>query len=246
VREFSLLPFGGAGALHAVELAQDMNMRRVVVPPYPGTFSALGVLVADTRYDYVATFARVENAFAPGELQAGLTELEERGRQQLAAQNVPESQTVIEWSADLRYQGQSYELNTPITHKTSLAEADVEEIITRFHELHYKVYAYGSSDETVEFINLRVAAIGKVPEVELAASDGKKRGKAQPVETRPVHYPGQGFLETAIYRRDTLRPGHKFNGPCLIEEIASTTVVTAGAKVEVDQFGNLMVTWNRS
>jgi hypothetical protein len=72
LREFSLLPFGGAGALHAVELAQEMNMRRVIVPPYPGTLSALGVLVADTRYDYVATFAREEGTFSPDELQQGL------------------------------------------------------------------------------------------------------------------------------------------------------------------------------
>jgi N-methylhydantoinase A len=243
VREFSLLPYGGAGPLHAVELAQEMDMRRVIVPPYPGTFSALGVLVADTRYDYVSTLARAESELTPEELQAGLLALEGRGRKQLAAQHVAEADVVIEWSADLRYQGQSYELNTPVPHKTPLTQADIQAVVTRFHELHYQIYAYGSADETVEFINLRVAAIGRVPQVQMAASQGKADQKAAPVGTREVYFPGHGFLKTALYRRETLRAGHQLDGPCLVEEMASTTVITPEARVAVDPFGNLLIDW---
>jgi N-methylhydantoinase A len=246
VREFSLLPYGGAGPLHAVELAQDMEMRRVIVPPYPGTFSALGVLVADTRYDYVSTLAKVEGELTPEDLQAGLLALEKRGRQQLAVQHVAESEVVIEWSADLRYQGQSYELNTPITHQTPMTQANIQEVVTRFHELHYQVYAYGSREETVEFVNLRVAAIGRVPEVRMATSQGKRHGQAARSGTRKVYFPGHGFLETAVYRRDTLQTGQRLDGPCVVEEVASTTVVTPDARAAIDPFGNLIIDWNRS
>lgn len=246
LREFSLLPFGGAGALHAVELAQEMNMRRVIVPPYPGTLSALGVLVADTRYDYVATFAREEGAFSSGELQQGLQALEERGQRQLRAQNVADADIVIEWTADLRYQGQSYELNTPIPHKTSLTERDLQDVIARFHDLHYQVYAYGSVDERVEFINLRVAAIGKVPEVRLAAQNGSGAAQPAPIRRQQVYYPAAGFVEASVYRREALQAGQRLDGPCLIEEIASTAVVPPQAQVEVDAFGCLIVTWEKS
>lgn len=246
VREFSLLSYGGAGPLHAVELAQEMDMRRVIVPPYPGTFSALGMLVADTRYDYVSTLARAEGEVTPEELEAGLLALEERGRRQLAAQHVADSDVLIEWSADLRYQGQSYELNTPIPRKTKLTQADVQEVVARFHKLHYQVYAYGSVDETVEFINLRVAAIGKAPQVRIAAGDGKAGRKATPVGTRKVYFPGPGFCETAIYRREALKAGQRLDGPCLIEEVASTTVIPPDATAEVDQFGDLIIDWRRS
>ncbi|MGB3904954.1 MAG: hydantoinase/oxoprolinase family protein, partial [Anaerolineae bacterium] len=200
VREFALLPFGGAGPLHAVELAQDLDMKRVVVPPYAGTFSAVGLLVANTRYDYASTVAKNEKELTPEELLAAFKELETQGRDQLKEQNVPEDQIEIVWSADLRYEGQSYELSTPVMRKELLTQADIKEIVDLFHDLHYRIYAYGSADEMVEFINLRVAAIGKVPEVSLAHS-GAGDGDAEIARkgTRPVHFPTEGFIDTTIY-----------------------------------------------
>lgn len=242
VREFALLPYGGAGPLHAVELAQDLGMRKVVVPPYPGTFSAVGLLVANTRYDYVATVAKTETQLAPEELLAGFNELEAQGRAQLKAQNVSPDQIEILWSADLRYEGQSYELNTPVDRKESLTRADIKGIVDRFHKQHYRIYAYGSIDEVVEFINLRVAAIGKVPEVSLAhAGNEDSDAEVARRSIRAVHFPAQGFTETAIYDRSLLRPGHVIRGPALVEEIASTTVITPGLKGTVDEYGNIAI-----
>jgi N-methylhydantoinase A len=242
VREFALLPFGGAGPLHAVELAEDLGMSRVVIPMYPSTLSAVGLLVANTRHDYVATIAKSEEELVAEEVLAAFKELEARGRAQLKAQNVPDELIVIQWSADIRYQGQSYELNTPVTPKETLAQADLAEVIARFHELHHRIYAYGSAEETVEFINLRVGAIGKVPEVSFARLE-KASGDASVARkgSRPVYYPAHGFVETAVYERDQLRPGHIVEGPCLVEEIASTTVITPGAVGTVDEYGNIIV-----
>jgi N-methylhydantoinase A len=242
VREFALLPFGGAGPLHAVELAQDLAMKKVVVPPYAGTFSAVGLLVANTRYDYASTVAKTEDEITPEELLAAFEELEARGRAQLRAQKVEEDQIEVTWSADLRYEGQSYEINTPVVRKGSLTQADIEEIVSHFHDLHYRIYAYGSVDEKVEFINLRVAAIGRVPEVSLAHT-GAADGDAEIARkgTRAVHFPSQGFMDVAIYDRALLLPGHVVNGPALIEEVASTTVLTPELKGSVDEYGNIII-----
>lgn len=242
VREFALLPFGGAGPLHAVELAQDLDMKRVVVPPYAGTFSAVGLLVANTRYDYASTVAKNEKELTPEELLAAFKELETQGRDQLKEQNVPEDQIEIVWSVDLRYEGQSYELSTPVMRKELLTQADIKEIVDLFHDLHYRIYAYGSVDEMVEFINLRVAAIGKVPEVSLAHS-GAGDGDAEIARkgSRPVHFPTEGFIDTTIHDRALLRPGHVVSGPALVEEMASTTVLTPGVEGTVDEYGNILV-----
>jgi N-methylhydantoinase A len=242
VREFALLPFGGAGPLHAVELAKDLGMSRVVVPMYPSTLSAVGLLVANTRHDYVTTMAKSEADLVPEEVLAAFKDLEAQGRAQLKAQNVPDDLVVIEWSADIRYAGQSYELNTPVTREETLTQADIDEVIDRFHKLHYRIYAYGSAEETVEFINLRVGAIGKVPEVsftrrEKAGSDPRAASKG----SRPVFYPAHGFIDTPVYERDLLQPGNVISGPCLVEEIASTSVMTPGSKGTVDEYGNIIV-----
>jgi len=242
VREFALLAFGGAGPLHAVELAQDLDMKRVVVPSYAGTFSAVGLLVANTRYDYASTVAKNEKELTPEELLAAFKELETQGRDQLKEQNVPEDQIEIVWSVDLRYEGQSYELSTPVMRKELLTQADIKEIVDLFHDLHYRIYAYGSVDEMVEFINLRVAAIGKVLEVSLAHS-GAGDGDAEIARkgSRPVHFPTEGFIDTTIHDRALLRPGHVVSGPALVEEMASTTVLTPGVEGTVDEYGNILV-----
>ncbi len=242
VREFALLPFGGAGPLHAVELAQDLGMSRVVIPMYPSTLSAVGLLVANTRHDYVTTLAKSEEELVAEEVLAAFKELEAQGRAQLKAQNVPDELIEIQWSADIRYQGQSYELNTPVTPKETLTPADLAEVIAHFHDLHHRIYAYGSAEETVEFINLRVGAIGRVPEVSFARLDeAASSATVARKGSRPVYYPARGFIETAVYERERLRSGHILEGPCLVEEIASTTVITPGAVGTVDGYGNIIV-----
>ncbi|MFQ5861361.1 MAG: hydantoinase/oxoprolinase family protein, partial [Dehalococcoidia bacterium] len=242
VREFTLMAFGGAGALHAVELAEALGMKRVIIPPYPGTLSALGLLVSDTRHDYVQTVAINERDVEPEALLEVFQGLEERGRAQLGTERVPEDQIEIVWSADLRYEGQSYEINTPVSHNRRLTQTDVQKTIRRFHELHQRIYEYSSVDEAVEFINVRVTAIGRVPAVSLAAGnhEGSDPAAAQK-ESRRVYFSGVGFVEYPVYDRPRLKPGNVVAGPCLVEEIASTTVLTPGARGVVDEYGNIVI-----
>jgi N-methylhydantoinase A len=133
-------------------------------------------------------------------------------------------------------------LNTPVTPREAFTQADLAEVIARFHELHHRIYAYGSAEELVEFINLRVGAIGKVPEVSFVRLEkGGDDVSIARKESRQVYYPNRGFIEAAVYERDRLQPGHIVEGPCLVEEIASTTVITPGAVGTVDEYGNIVV-----
>lgn len=244
VREFTLLPYGGAGPLHAVDLAQELDMKRVIVPPYPGTLSAVGLLVANTRYDYVATVAVNEETAVASDLEAQFAGLEAQGQAQLRAQHVPQENIRLVRSADLRYEGQSYELNTPVPGDGPLTDQTVRQVIDTFHQLHHQVYAYGSVDEKVEFINLRVTAIGLVPQVELARAVAGGGSMPEAVKGgQSVYFSGPGFVDTPIFDRNKLSSGATISGPALVEEIASTTVIPPGARGQVDEYGSIIIEW---
>ncbi len=240
VREFSLLAFGGSGPLHAVELAQELGMNRVLIPPFCSVFSALGAVASDVRHDFVQTLAIHESQVQADMLQKIFAELEVKAREQLADENVSDDRIQLLRSADLRYEGQSYELTIPIHNPLTLQNADVAQLIADFHVRHDRLYEYSDPTESVEFISLRLAAIGQVPELDLPHQKAKSLPAPQPIEERPVSFPGIGFQATNIYRRSELQAGHRFSGPCLVEERTSTTVIPPGWIASVDGHGNII------
>jgi N-methylhydantoinase A len=240
VREFSLLAFGGAGPLHAIELADDMGMDQVIIPPFCSVFSAFGAVTSDVRHDYVQTVALPQKEANAPALQSLFDQLEARARQRLAEEKIPDEQVELQRAADLRYEGQSYELTIPIPTTGALKEEDVEKVIKDFHEWHDHLYAYSEPGESVEFINLRLTGIGNVPDVHLLQSAAKKRSKPKPKSERPVYFPGQGFLTSKIYERRDLVNGQSWEGPCLVEETTSTTVIPPGWRATVDAYDNLI------
>jgi N-methylhydantoinase A len=245
VREFALVAFGGAGPVHAVELAQELRIREVIVPPLCGNLSALGLLVSDTQHDYVRTLAKKHHELDTDLLLSLFRSLEEEGIQQLRRERVKEEDLLSLWSADLRYKGQSYEINTPVQRLNGAME-DIQAILDRFHELHQRFYSYCEPHETVEFVNLRVRAIGRTPEVRLAPEAGTAGDPSQAIKgKRPVYFEGLGMVEVPIYDRELLRPGHSLQGPCLVEERISTTLMIQGSFATVDHFGNIIVSLGR-
>ncbi|MBI5445264.1 MAG: hydantoinase/oxoprolinase family protein [Deltaproteobacteria bacterium] len=242
LREFILIPFGGAAANHAVALAEDLGMRKVVVPPMCGNFSAVGLAVADIQHDYVKTLMARQQELDLAELSKTFQALERDGVAQLRAEHVKEEDIHIEWSADLRYEGQSWELNTPIPRSSGLADRELEAIVSSFHALHHAVYSYSEPRETVEFVNLRVKAVGRNPRLTLPREPHAPAAPSQALkEKRPVCLTGQGFLEIPIYERDRIGCGTAVEGPCLIEEQISTTLIPAGWTGEVDAYRNIII-----
>ncbi|MBI2922363.1 MAG: hydantoinase/oxoprolinase family protein [Planctomycetes bacterium] len=237
LREFALVAFGGAGPLHAVEMAQDLNMKRVIVPPFPGAFSAFGLLVADTRHDFTRTVMKEE--IDPAWLGEAFGELEKKGVAELEADGIAKKERRILWSADLRFEGQSYELNVPVERK---AKPDVKTMLAAFDALHERIYAFKSVDERTVLVNIRVTAIGVSPEVELPRpAKGTKDARAASKGRRRVFFAGAGWTEAAIYERSKLKAGNAVAGPAVVEEEISCTVVPPGTSLRVDALGNLVV-----
>ncbi|MBW8012395.1 MAG: hydantoinase/oxoprolinase family protein [Chloroflexi bacterium] len=244
VREFSLLAFGGAGPLHAVELAEETGISRVIIPPYCAVFSAFGGVVSDIRHDYVQTIAYSQSDATPEKLQAHFDELAAQADQLFKNENVSPGSVHLERLIDLRYEGQSYELTIPIKNIGKLEQKDIDKIIADFHSLHKRIYAYGDPSELVEFISLRLVGIGQVPKIELLKEDSKETSAPLQKAERRVYFPGSGFVETKIFEREDLSPGMSFNGPSLVEETTSTSVIPPEWTAKVDVYTNLVVSRN--
>jgi N-methylhydantoinase A len=243
LREFILVPFGGAAANHAADIAAELGISKIVVPPMCGNLSAVGLVVADVSHDYVRTVAKRQHDLNLKDLLEAYQALEREGIRQLEEENVEEKNIIIEWSADLRYEGQSWELNAPIRRTSTLGPKELHEILSTFHELHYKVYSYSEPKETVEFVNLRVRAIGRNPTLTLPKEkeDPVPLSKATK-EKRPIYFKDIGFVEVPIYERDRFGCGTKIPGPCLIEEMISTALIPEGWIGTIDQYRNIVIT----
>jgi len=229
-RPFTLLSFGGAGGLHAADLARSLGIGRVLVPPLASTLSAFGMLAADVVKDYTLT------VMLPGdtpldELAARLEALAERGRRDLLAEGVAPEDTRIERFLAMRYRGQSYELTVPFSAS----------VYQDFHRLHLTNYGYTNETAPLEVVTLRVRAIGQVTPPPLRAQplEGPDPGAAR-LETRPVIFT-QGTLSTPLYRAELLRPGNRLVGPAVIVRADTTVLLTPSDTARVDEFGNLLI-----
>lgn len=231
-REFTLLCFGGAGGMHAPFLARLLNIPRVLIPRDPGILSALGMLMADVIKDYSITVMKNEHSSTREELSSGFRDLEQRGMGDLLQEGISRENLVLERYLDMRYEGQSYEIIVPFD----------EDYIEGFHELHEKTYGYRNKDKTVEIVNLRLRARG-VPDKPKFQRAQKLVQKVPPdalVGEREVVFEGKG-IETLIFDRGKLLPGNRIEGPAIVVEYSSTTVIPPFARGFVDELGNLIL-----
>jgi len=223
-RDFTLVAFGGGGPVHACRLARALSVPRVLVPALPGALSAVGILLADTMREYSRTVmlpiaASLEEAFAALESQAA---------HDFAAEGL---EGIAHRSADLRYKGQGYDLNVP--YGPAMA-AD-------FHALHHRRYGFSNDTRPIEVVNVRVRMIAPAPPFEQTPEPLRNgNGHQALVSTRPVYFDG-AFLDTRIYRRDSLAPGDTFAGPAIISEYSSATVLPPGDTLRVDALRNLVI-----
>ncbi len=235
-RDFALLPFGGAGPLHATDVADELGMRIVVVPPMPGNFSAFGLLIADTRRDFVRTQVSLAGATTASEVRACLQELIEAGKAELANSGVEASRRRYVASLDMRYSGQSFELSVPCP----VDVADMATIERRFGEVYAARYG-GTTAAAIEIVSYRIAAWGLTEKPVLPRPAAPVAGDAEAgIETAAVVFGGER-REILIRRRDRLAPGYSFAGPALVEEEGSSTVVPPGWTASCDAVGCLVL-----
>ena len=241
-REFVLVAFGGAGPVHANRLAAELDIPTVHVPTSPGTTSAMGLLVTDIKHEYsVALIQRADRldiVYANAQFQRMTIE----GGTALSREGVSSENIQYVKQADMRYVGQSYELTIPLPEE-ELSADQLDEILARFHQEHERSYGFSAEGEPVEFVALRLSAVGVIPKPRLqkvrrgggASTDAAK-------QSRPVYFAEEGGrVDCSIYDRYKLGSGYEVVGPAIIEEVDSTTVIHPGYRAVVDEFGNLFL-----
>ncbi len=241
-RDFTLVAFGGAGPLHAADVARNMGMGKVLVPPRPGLLSAIGLLHADVRGDFSLTrLLRAESANVKA-FNAGFADLKQRGVAWLRGEGERESETKakFEWQVDLRYFGQNFELIMPLA-SDRLSAASLKRLTAAFHRRHRAFYGYDMPAQPVEIVNLRLVVTAARKSLPVAKVN-KVVKKHIVTERRRVWFPETGFVQTPVYERDALPAGWRSTGPAIIEQMDSTTVVPPKAIIHNDALGYLHLT----
>ncbi len=240
-RRFTLVAFGGAGPLHACELAQALGIPRVLVPLYPGVLSAVGMLVADIMRDYSQTvLLRHDGAAALAEVFAAL---EAKARRDAMEDGLAVERLQLRRALDLRYAGQSFEITVPLDTPRTEAEVDaaLARAVARFHRAHRRRFAHAHPDRPVEIVTARLSAIYRTPKPAFERLPlGPADASAALVDRRPVAF-AEAVLDTAIYDRARLTPGNRFEGPAVVTQFDATTVVPPGWTAQVDGYRNLVL-----
>jgi N-methylhydantoinase A len=238
-REFHLFAFGGAGAMLACFLARDLDMKGVVVPPTPGVVSALGGLVADLKNDFIRTVYCDVTTEGVRSLARPFTELETAACDWLYTRQGYQGDARPLVTADMRYLGQSYEIETQLDEKW-LRSGDTQAIAHAFHAEHARLYGHADPKAAVQMINLRMVISGATPKPPLR-DISKATHPIEPRLTADAWFDGKAW-KTALYHRADLAAGHEFRGPAIIAQDDTTTIVPPGFSVVVDRYGNLVIT----
>ena len=248
-RDFVLVAFGGAGPAHANRLAAELDVPTVLVPMSPGTASAMGLLVTDIKHDYSVTLIQPADALDLEQVDRIYREMRERGRRALLGEGTGHASIGFERLADMRYVGQSYELSIPFGEGRK--EDVLDGMLEAFHAEHERAYGFSAPGEPVEFVTLRLTAVGNIvkPKLrELPSSGGSGSGgggvdaSAALRTVRQIFFAeAGGFVDCPSYDRYRLPARGVVEGPAIVEEMDSTTVIHPGFRAEVDQYGNLLI-----
>lgn len=236
-RDFALFSFGGAGGMHAVEIARQLGIKKVVVPKNAGVLSAIGLLLADSTKDYSASVLKPTHEVRKSELKQCFRALEKKGIMEMRREGFFEKDLSISLAMDLRYSGQSYEIMVPI----SRADIDESAYISKFHRAHQKLYSYHHPDRAVEIVNIRLKIVGPSRKIKLkgAPSKGKDPRKAF-MREQELFFFGKKYT-AGVYDRLALAPGNVILGAALVIDYESTTFLPPFYALEVDRFLNLII-----
>jgi N-methylhydantoinase A len=239
-RDFALFAFGGAGPLHACDLARELSVPRVLVPARPGITNALGCVVADLRHDFVRTLNRPLDTVDMEEVHAILAAQEAEGRRLIGAERIALEGVEIEVSADMQFLGQTHLLRVPLPGTTP-ARDQMKALFDAAYNARFRV---DLPDIRANLMNLNLSVIGRRPALDLSRLIDPAGRRASVAEAltgmRPVWFAG-GWHETPVYWRDHLPADAAFDGPAIVEQMDTTLVVPPGDRVATDAMGNLIV-----
>ncbi len=235
-RDFALVAFGGAGALHGAAIAKDLSIPAVIVPPNPGVTSALGCLLVDVQHDFSESYFAAADDADPAAIEAEFGKLEALALERLAHEGVTSADIVLQRSIDMMYQGQWRSLAvaapSPMGAMRDLTEA--------FHRSHEREYNFRRDEAPIGLFRLNLKAIGMVPKAELAAH-APTGATPQPTSRRPVWFDADVGVDTPVYERADLPAGFSLKGPAVVEQVDSTVVIPPGATASVDKYLNIII-----
>ncbi len=239
--DFVLVAYGGAGPMHAVELAREIGVDTILIPPAPGALCSLGLLTADIKKSYVKTALLHYDSTSPEEINALMDALMAEGNAWLQSEKVAPEHRRFHNIVEMRYIGQNYELQVDIPSRP-LTREDVLKLKADFFKEHELNYGYYNPNAPVQLVNFRSEAVGIVAKPQFATLTEEMADAAVAlVERRQVYFSGCGFVDCPVYNREKFGKAGRINGPCIVEQMDSTTVIPPGASFKVDDHGNLIV-----
>jgi N-methylhydantoinase A len=241
-RDYTLMAFGGAGPLHAARLARELDIARVLVPANPGILCAMGLLLTDLRADFALTRLLPATDGSAAEVASAFAALEDRASRWFESEGIAPGDRSLARTADMRYDGQNYELAVAVPDG-AFAAATVKILIARFADAHRQRYGFAADGEPTQIVTLRVEAAGAVRKANLTAhpETGPDASPAV-ISRRPVWLPeARDFVTTPVYAREQLRPGNRLAGPAIVEQMDARTLVPPGATARVDAWLNLIL-----
>jgi len=242
-REFALVAFGGAGPLHGVAVARDLGIPQVIVPPYPGITSAVGLLTTDLKYDAIRTEFQTSGQVDAARLTRDFEAMREQLAAQYAADGLAADAVGYSRSGDLRYVGQGYELRVPFADG-EVTEASLDDVWAAFQDIHRTEYGHVFEDSPIEIVNIRVTGIGEMPKIateEIATGGALADAR---LEERDCTFRVDGELKalaTPLYARERLPVGAALAGPAIVVQKDTTTIIPPGATATAEAGGNLII-----
>lgn len=237
-RRFSLMPFGGAGPLHATDVARALGIREIVLPPAPGILCAQGLVVSDLKEDFVRTGRMPVETLHLDAMHGKLGELLADAEQWFIAEGIAHDDRSVELTLDMRYVGQNFELPVKLAG-TDLGALD--ELKRLFFAVHEMSYGYSNPNDPVEVVNFRLTTKGRLPRPSEAPVATTSTGSPAAIEVRPVWFATDAPVDTPVYDRDRLRAGLVLQGPAVIEQLDATTLLYPGDRLTVDPSLNLLI-----
>ncbi len=239
-RDFALLGFGGAGPLQAWEIAQELEMEGVIIPPFPGVWSAFGLVCSDIEHEHTQSYLQTVDEMNFKEMNEMLKQFEKTLQEILSSESVDNKNQTFVYSLDMRYVGQSDFLTLPVTFP--IDKKQLEEVTKRFHLLHNQNYFWYDEELVVEIVNLSVRGIGKVPRIDFTKlSEGNEKPPLDAIKTnRKVNFEGE-WIDTPVYAKHQLLSGNILEGPCIIDQLDTTTVIPSSVIGHVNNLGYIIM-----
>ena len=239
-RDFAMIAFGGGGAMHAGSLIRELKLKKAIIPTDPAVFSAWGMLVADLRQDFIKTFILRTDQVEPETIERLFSDMEEKAMSFMVKQRIVEERVRFQRHADMRYRGQEHTVKVPI-ESGLFDQARLQETNERFHQLHERAYSF-RLESPVEIVNYHLISLGTTAKPRLRSVSGSGLSLDKAVKgRRSVNFDELGFHESTVYERDLLPVDQRLEGPLVIEEPASTTVVFPDQEVVRDSYGLLHI-----